>query len=116
MEFTNKIKQWVTIDNRVRVLNEEIKAMRTTRSELAENIMELAEKNNLGNPTIQITDGKLRFNDIKISTPLTFKFLKKCLQNCISDENTVEKIMIYIKENREFRYTKDIRRTYSNNT
>ena len=44
------------------------------------------------------------------------EFLKKCLQNCISDENTVEKIMIYIKENREFRYTKDIRRTYSNNT
>jgi hypothetical protein len=116
MEFTDKIKQWVTIDNRVRLLNEEIKEMRSTRNELAVNIMDLAEKNNLGNPTIQITDGKLKFNDIKISSPLTFKFLKKCLQNCISDENAVEKIMTYIKENREFRYTKDIRRTYTNNT
>jgi len=116
MEFTDKIKQWVSIDNRVRSLNEEIKEMRSTRNQLAINIMELAEKNNLGNPTIQITDGKLRFNDIKYSAPLTFKFIKKCLHNCISDENTVEQIMTYIKENREFKYTKDIKRTYTNKT
>ena len=56
---------------------------------------------------------KLRFNDIKISTPLTFKFLKKCLHNCIQDESAVEKIMIYIKENRGILdIQKDIRRTY----
>ena len=50
MEFTEKIKEWVTVDNRVRVLNEEIRGMRNTRNELAENIMHLAEKNNLGKP------------------------------------------------------------------
>ena len=55
-------------------------------------------------------------NDTKITSPLTFKFIKKCLNDCISDPSDVEKIMDYIKEKRDFRYIKDIKRQYSKNT
>ena len=42
--------------------------------------------------------------------------IKKCLNDCISDPSDVEKIMDYIKEKRDFRYIKDIKRQYSKNT
>jgi hypothetical protein len=116
MEFTEQIKEWVAIDNKVRLLNEEVKAMRSMRTDMTANIMNLAEEKNLGNPIIEITDGKLKFNNFKITSPLTFKLLKRCLQDCIGNNEHVEKIMTYIKENREYRYIKDIKRTYTKNT
>ena len=99
-----------------RLYLDKIKELRSERNEIAEHILIYADQNNLGNAIIEISDGRLKFNDTKITSPLTFKFIKKCLNDCISDPSDVEKIMNYIKEKRDFRYIKDIKRQYSKNT
>jgi len=112
MEFHNKIKKWVTLDNQVRLYNEKVKELRFERNEIADSVIEYANNNNLGNAIIEISDGKLRFNQTKLSSPLTFKLIKQCLNETISNPQDVEKIIQYIKEKRDFRYVKDIKRVY----
>jgi|TARA_Y100000588_G_C14092536_1_gene855149 hypothetical protein len=116
MDFTNEIKDWVAVDNKVRLYNEKIKELRQERTQIAENILSYANTNNLGNAVIEISDGKLKFNQSKVTSPLTFKFIKSCLNDCIQNQRDVDKIIDYIKEKRDFYYVKEIKRLYSKNT
>ena len=113
MEFSDKIKKWVEIDNQMRVYQERMKELRLDRNDIADNILEYIETNNLGDAVIEISDGKLKFNNTKQTSPLTFKFVKQCLNECIGNPANVDKIINYIKEKRVVHYTKDIKRQYS---
>ena len=72
MSFENKIQQWVQLDNQLKQINEKTKELREKRSILEENITSYASINNLSNTTVQISDGKLKFADTKVTEPLTF--------------------------------------------
>ena len=112
MEFSDKIKKWVGIDNQMRVYQERMKELRLDRIDIADNILEYIETNNLGDAIIEISDGKLKFNNTKQTSPLTFKFVKQCLNECIDNEQNVKDIIKYIKQKREIKYYNDIRRSY----
>ena len=62
---------------------------------------------------ILISDGKLRFQTIKSPQPLTFRFIKECLSECLSRSEEVDQIIHYIKNKRDIQYKKDIRRIYT---
>ncbi len=111
-QFQNNIKSWVQMDNQIKKMNAEISDLRARRNNIQDHITSYAEQNNLDNAIIEISDGNLRFNNYKQSSPLTFKYIQKCLTECISDENTVEKLMDYIKEKREVKYQNGIKRNY----
>ena len=98
MSLEKYIKNWVSIDNEVKKYHEYIKNLRLQRNDIAEDILIYVKNNNLENTTIQISDGRLKFNNTKITPPLTFKFVKTCLNDCISDQKTVENIIEYIKQ------------------
>jgi hypothetical protein len=87
--------------------------LRERRNNLQDNITSYVEENNLDNAIIEISDGNLKFNSYKQSSPLTFKYINKCLNECISDEDTVDKLMNYIKEKREVKYQNGIKRSYN---
>ena len=59
--FQKNIQNWVTLDNQVKNLQQQIKVIRNNRNQLTSQIFTYAEKNNLENAVIQITDGKLKF-------------------------------------------------------
>ena len=63
MDFTNEIKDWVAVDNKVRLYNEKIKELRQERTQIAENILSYANTNNLGNKVSQSGPG-VRFSRI----------------------------------------------------
>ena len=73
----------------------------------------LLESNNLENAVIQISDGKLKFQNVKQTAPLTFKLVKEVLDECIDNEQHVKAIIKAIKDKRESKYVYDIKRTYS---
>ena len=112
-EFQTNIQQWVNIDNKIKKLSTDLKGFRNTRHELTRNIFTYAESNNLENAVIQISDGKLKFQNVKQTSPLTFKLVKEALEDCIDNEQHVAAIMKAIKDKRESKYVYDIRRTYS---
>lgn len=112
MSFEEKIKEWVNMDNTIRGLNDKIKEIRTNKNELTDKLINYATEQGLTHKLIEITDGNLKFQDRKETSPLTLKFIKQCLTETIPDSNQVEQLYEYIKEKRNTRYVSEIRRSY----
>ena len=113
MSLEKQIKEWVSIDNKLKMHQEIVKELRSQRNEIGGDILMYVDTNKLDNAVIEISDGRLKFNNTKITSPLTFRFIKTCLNDCISDTKTVEQIIEYIKNKRDIKYIKDIKRFYS---
>jgi len=114
MSFENQIAQWVSIDNQLKIANEQIKTLRDKRNTLSENITQYAANNNLSNATVQISDGRLKFANTRVAEPLTFKYLEKTLGEVIKNESQVSLIMKHLKERRNIKTIQEIKR-FSNN-
>ena len=112
-EFTNMIKEWVTIDNELRELSLKSKSLREKKNNVNNNVINYIENNNLDNAIIKISDGTLKFNYTNISQPLTFKYINECLNDIINDKNQVEAIINYIKNKRNVKSIMDIKRNYN---
>ena len=110
--FQENIQEWVSLDNKIKKMNLQLKTLRNEKNELTYNIFDYAQENNLQNAIIEITDGKLKFQQSKSSSPLTFKFIESCLNQCISNEEQVKAIIKFIKEQREYKYSNTISRSY----
>ena len=112
MNFKEDIKRWVQTDNQIRLHLDKLRDLRETRSSITDNLLNYAQEEGLGRHTIQISDGKLRFNETKQSAPLTLKFITRCLQDCIGNEEQVSLIMDYIREQRPIKRFNEIKRMY----
>ena len=112
-ELKSKIKDWVSTDNEIKKINNQLKQYRKTRNDLGQDINTFIYEQNLQNNEIQISDGKLKFQETKSVSPLTFGFIKECLSKYVSDETKLDEIIEYIKSQRTIKYSKDIKRTYS---
>ena len=113
MSFEDNIKQWVMVDNQIKQYSAHVKELRQQKNNLSNNIISHAVDNNMSHNTIQITDGTLKFQNMKVTSPLTFKFITECLNDCIEDEEQVKMLINYIKKKREVKYVPEVKRTYS---
>tara|TARA_Y100000780_G_scaffold220301_1_gene227530 strand:+ start:2135 stop:2482 length:348 start_codon:yes stop_codon:yes gene_type:complete len=114
MNFEDKIKTWVSIDNKIKEHNDELKTLRQKRETITTEVYGTVKENNLDNATIEISDGKLKFQSVKVTQPLSIKFVKECLEDIISDEDKVKQILDHIKEkrNEKCKYVDNIKRYY----
>jgi hypothetical protein len=110
MSLEENIKKWVTLDNQLKINNEKTKQLRDEKNTLEKGIMTYVETNNLGNATVNISGGKLRFVTSKQTAPLTLTYIEECLSKCIGNTTQVAQIMKTIKETREVKYSTDIKR------
>ncbi len=110
--FQENIKDWVTIDNSIKTATEELKQMKTKRSEISDTILDFVETENLNSTTININNGSLKFGTVKQSNSLTLTYVKSCLEQCISNEDDVNSIMDVIKSSREVKVSSEIKRFY----
>ena len=114
MDFQQKIKDWVSNDNQIKKLQKQTKDLKEIRNELSDEIFSYVDENNLRNTVIEISDGRLKFNQVKTNSPITLKYLKQCLLDKLEDEEKVDDIIEYIKENREIKYNDIVKRYTSN--
>jgi len=115
MNFEDNLKRFISIDNEIKGLNERIKLLRDNRTELSDNLIDYAIKNNISNKDIRINNEKIKFTSSKIQQPLTFKYLEKSLNEIIMDKNKVGNIVDYIKNKRETKIVNEIKRLSNNN-
>jgi hypothetical protein len=108
--FEQKIQDWVSIDNQLRVLTEKTRVLREKKSEIGDSLTQFAEHNNLNNATIQISDGKLKFVTSKVQPPLTFKHLEQSLSGVIANDDKVKQLVKHIKDTRETKVVCDLKR------
>ena len=109
-QIKEKIQQWVSIDNQLKIINEKTREIRNKKSELLNEITEYVKNNKIENKTIEITDGSLKFYEKKEYSGLTYSYIEECLGKIIEDKKHVDHIMNYLKENREVKTSIDIRR------
>jgi hypothetical protein len=88
--------------------------LREKKNTLEQNITSYASSNNLSSSTIQISDGKLKFQNTRIPEPLTFKYLEKTLGEVIKNESQIKLIMDHIRQKRNIKTVQEIKR-FSNN-
>ena len=113
MVFEQNIQSWVTLDNEIKKMNDKLKGLREQRTDLSNDILIYIKDNSLDNATIKISDGRLRFMNVKQQNPLTYKFIQECLLKSIKNEEQVEALMTFIKEQRESKVQTEIKRNYN---
>jgi len=111
-QFNEKVQQWVTIDNQLKMIHEKTKEMRYKKNELLNEIIEHYKNNNNKN-SIDISDGSLKIYEKKEYNGLTYSYIEECLGKIIQDKKHIEHIMNFLKENRQIKTTLDIRRIQS---
>jgi uncharacterized membrane protein YhiD involved in acid resistance len=112
MTLEENIKRWVYLDNQLTTLKDKSKIINDERKTIESNILTYVEENNLENATAKISDGKLKFITNKQTSPLTFKQVEDSLYVFIKDENKVKEIIEHIKNNRDVKYVKNIKRYF----
>ena len=110
--FVQDVQRWVWIDNKMKLINEKAKELRTHKSTLASNITTYMQDNDLLENKIKISDGELRIFEKKEYTGLTFGYLEKCLGELIADKSQVEYIIKYLKDKRDIEIVYELKRTY----
>jgi hypothetical protein len=113
MSFETQIKSWVTLDSEIRNENEKLKKLREKRKLLCNEIYEYVNDNELNNAVVNISDGRLKFVQTKTTNQYTLKYIKECLSHFIEDESSIQSIIKYMKDNREVKYSEEIKRTFN---
>ena len=110
----NKIKSWVYLDNNISNINIELKKKKEERNKICDDILDIVEKNNLSSKKIKISDGILTFNNISSYKQISYNFLYECFLEYFNDEDKCYELLDLIKNKREKKTSKIIKRTYNN--
>jgi hypothetical protein len=114
-ELIEKIKNWVVMDSKLKIVNEKTKQLREMKSQLNHQICDYMNNHNLAQNKITISDGELQLHAKKEYSSITFGYIERCLAELIKDKTQVEFIIQYLKDNREVTTSSDIKRTYKKN-
>ena len=113
MTFEEQIRKWASLDTQISEINSSTKALRLERNNIEQSILRHVESNALNNATIKLSDSRLQFVNSKTNQPLTYEFLKECL-NDIMDEEEVNEVITYIRDKREPKTNFAIKRFFNN--
>ena len=67
-------------------------------------------ENEIGNRNIKIGNENLKLLQVKQIQPLSFKFLKDCLEECISNQDQIDELITFIKSKRSVKEYLDIKK------
>jgi hypothetical protein len=109
-DFEKYIQKWVAVDNQLQILNEKTKRMREWKKKLTDNISQILQEKGWENRILEIPDGELKLQEKKEYSTLSFGYIEECLDKLIPEEEQVDFVMNYLRENREVKTIMDIRR------
>ena len=94
------IKEWVKIDNDIRVLQNEQNVRKAEKKKVSSRLMEVMKQNSID--CFDINDGQLVYNKKSIKKPISKKLLLNVLSKYYEgDTNKAAELNNYILENRE---------------
>ena len=94
----------------MKFVNEKTRQIRDSKNTLTKELCDYVHTQHMDNKVIDITNGELRFVEKREYSPLTFSYIKECLDEIIIDKSQVETIIQYLKDNREVKTSREIRR------
>ena len=101
--LVNSIKDWLTLNNKLNLLQKEIKEIRNEKKKLEANLIDVMENNNIDEFTI--SNGKLMYKKTKTKNPINKEYLYKVLENYFKKNPEIDSndVTQFILENRSIK-------------
>ena len=109
-EFYKDLKEFYSLEKKQNVINEQLNNIKTEKNKVKLKIINYMVEKDISNKNIKIGDENLKLLQVKQIQPLTFKFLKDCLEECISNEDQVDQLINFIKSKRSIKEYLDIKK------
>jgi|TARA_Y100000992_G_scaffold172588_2_gene116277 hypothetical protein len=107
-QLVESIKEWIAIDEEMKLLRKELKERRERQKNLTHNLVEVMKNNEID--AFDINEGKLLYSKRTTKQPLSNKLLLSSLQKLYENNDEAEKVMQHILESREEKIKEIIRR------
>jgi len=107
-ELVGNIKEWVSIDQEIAVLQAEIKRRKARKKQLTTTLVSIMKTNDID--CFDINNGKIIYTTNKIRSPMNKKHLIDCLTKHFNDkdEDTINELTKFIMDSREIKTTDKI--------
>jgi DNA-binding FrmR family transcriptional regulator len=116
LTLEQRIQRWVQLDNQLKQLNDQVRALRESRNDVESGILTHVADHNLSHATVRIKDGgTLRFAfNAKHPPAITLAFLGEALAECCPPQQAAD-IMKHIRAKRDAaaKLVSEIRRTHT---
>jgi len=112
MSLENNIRQWVQLDNKLKQLNQEHRNIKQEHNKLSSLIIDTLSSRHDNTRIVKISDGRLNISNVNHYQPITFNYLKQVLNKYFNNSTDADKLLDFIKKNREMESSTVIKRTY----
>jgi hypothetical protein len=104
------VQKWVLVDNQLNILQEKVKTMREWKKKLNEKITEIMKEQKIEHKILSIPNGELSLQEKREYSSLSYGYIEDCLDEMIPNKEKVDIIMDYLRDHREIKTVKEIRR------
>ena len=110
-ELVNLVRQWVGIENEMKVLSKELKDRREQKKALTQSLVEVMKGHDID--CFDITDGKLMYTKNRVKAPINKKLLFDSLAAYLSESGVpaeeVTKMVDHVLDSREVKTKEGVR-------
>ena len=109
-ELFKKIKEWIASDDRLKLLQKEIKEIRALKKDLTDELLVIMKNNDID--CFDVNENKLIFCQNKVKAPINKKTLLENLENFFKNYPKInpEEVTNFVLENRDVKINENIRR------
>ncbi len=107
--LVNNIKEWMKIDDEIKVLQKEVKGRREKKKILTSTLVDIMKTNEID--CFDMTDCKISYTKNKVKQPLNKSYLMSCLEKYFEGVPNIQPhdVAEYLMENREVKTKEGIR-------
>jgi septal ring factor EnvC (AmiA/AmiB activator) len=109
-EFYKDLKEFYSLEKKQIIINEELNKIKNEKNKVKIKIINYMIENEISNKNIKIGNENLKLLQVKQIQPLSFKFLKDCLEECISNQDQIDELISFIKSKRSVKEYLDIKK------
>ena len=107
-ELVSLIKEWVKIENDIKILQKSIKQHREKKKSLTSNLVEIMKENEID--CVNITEGKILYTNNKVKSTITKKHLFESLDKFFkNDKELINNIANHILDTRKIKPVENIK-------
>lgn len=107
-EIVSTIKQWMSADDEIKRLQQEIKQYKEIKKNTANLLIEVMKKNDVD--SFDLNEGSLVHTQRKTKQSISKKFLQQVLGDYFNEESKAEEMTNYILEQRQEKVKDEIKR------
>ena len=101
LTLEQRIQRWVQLDNNIKLMNDQVRALRESRNDVESSILKHVADHNLSHATVRLKDGTLRFAfNVKQPPAITLAFLSEALAECCPPQQAAA-IMQHVRAKRD---------------